>query len=154
MLTDYFSLTITSTHDLATLPLLLRGYTPSLAKLPRFLLRIATAVDFHDEKACFRSFLTELAAFYAPECLPPPPLPKSQSQSLPQPQSQLDQNPPDNNETELLLQRRRDELAWQIEHVVLPAVSQRLVGTRGMVEEGGVVEVANLRGLYRVFERC
>lgn len=39
-----------------------------------------------------------------------------------------------------------------LEHVLFPAFKARLVATKGLL--GGVVEVADLKGLYRVFERC
>jgi DNA mismatch repair protein MLH1 len=39
-----------------------------------------------------------------------------------------------------------------LENVIFPALKARLVGTKGMLT--GVTEIANLKGLYRVFERC
>ncbi|PHH70925.1 hypothetical protein CDD80_5656 [Ophiocordyceps camponoti-rufipedis] len=77
MLQEYFSLEITPAGDLVSIPLLQKGYTPSLAKLPRFLLHLGPKVVWTDEKACFDSFLRQLAAFYAPEQLPPAPPPGS-----------------------------------------------------------------------------
>ncbi len=47
---------------------------------------------------------------------------------------------------------RRAELDRVVEDVLFPAFRARLIATRGMLK--GVVEVANLKGLYRVFERC
>ena len=44
------------------------------------------------------------------------------------------------------------ELDRAIEHVLFPAVKARLVATKGLLK--AVMEVANLKGLYRVFERC
>ncbi|OAX79017.1 hypothetical protein ACJ72_06669 [Emergomyces africanus] len=70
MLEEYFSLSISEDGNLLSIPLLLKGYMPSLAKLPRFLLRLGPYVDWTDEEACFRTFLRELAAFYTPEQLP------------------------------------------------------------------------------------
>jgi len=35
---------------------------------------------------------------------------------------------------------------------MFPAFRARLVATRGLLK--GVLEIANLKGLYRVFERC
>ncbi|KAJ5226985.1 uncharacterized protein N7469_006991 [Penicillium citrinum] len=73
MLDEYFSMQISAEGELQTLPLLLKGYVPSLAKLPRFLLRLGPYVDWSGEEECFRTFLRELAAFYTPEQLPTPP---------------------------------------------------------------------------------
>lgn len=44
MLLEYFSMTITENGELATLPLMLKGYAPNLDKLPTFLLRLGTEV--------------------------------------------------------------------------------------------------------------
>ena len=73
MLSEYFMLEISANGELQTIPLLIRGYMPCLAKLPMFLLRLGPHVDWDDEKGCFHSFLSELASFYAPEALPPVP---------------------------------------------------------------------------------
>ncbi|RMZ90294.1 hypothetical protein DV736_g2482, partial [Chaetothyriales sp. CBS 134916] len=70
MLKEYFSLQISDDGQrLEAVPLLLKGYTPCMAKLPTFLLRLGPYVDWTDETACFRTFLRELAAFYVPERL-------------------------------------------------------------------------------------
>jgi hypothetical protein len=45
MLRDYFSLEISDGGELMSIPLLLKGYTPSLAKLPGFLLRLGPNVS-------------------------------------------------------------------------------------------------------------
>jgi DNA mismatch repair protein MLH1 len=47
---------------------------------------------------------------------------------------------------------RRHKLRRAVEYKLFPACKARLVATRGLLK--GVVEVANLKGLYRVFERC
>jgi len=46
MLLEYFSTTITENGELATLPLMLKGYAPNLDKLPTFLLRLGTEVNY------------------------------------------------------------------------------------------------------------
>ncbi|EEH10117.1 DNA binding protein [Histoplasma capsulatum G186AR] len=211
MLDEYFSLTISEDGNLLSIPLLLKGYMPSLAKLPRFLLRLGPYVDWTDEEACFRTFLRELAAFYTPEQLPiaplivpsssnknnnsaPPPTtkpaarksetetatssqsttsqshpspsssPSSSSESHPSNPNEPAQTPPTNSpsnppkqpsqpqrEDEAIV-RRRAQLSWTLEHVLFPSLRARLVATNDLVR--GVVEVADLKGLYRVFERC
>lgn len=45
MLRDYFSLEINDDGELVSLPLLLKGYMPSLGKLPAFLLRLGPNVS-------------------------------------------------------------------------------------------------------------
>ncbi|PGH00297.1 DNA mismatch repair protein MLH1 [Blastomyces parvus] len=221
MLEEYFSLSISEDGNLLSIPLLLKGYMPSLAKLPRFLLRLGPYVDWTDEEACFRTFLRELAAFYTPEQLPIAPLtvPSStdtsinnststpitkpiprkgetetatakpimnSSQSTPPPNEPHGATPTASSDTttrtnlttddaaelhtinnqkdppkhphphpqpeDESIIRRRTQLSWTLEHVLFPSLRARLVATNDLAR--GVVEVADLKGLYRVFERC
>lgn len=132
MLSEYFSLEISSEGELLSIPLMMKGYMPSMAKLPNFLLRLGPHIDWNDEKGCFQSLLRELASFYVPETLPP-------------------EAPKDEDEDAEIAQRR-NELHRTIENVLFPAFKARLVATKGLLK--GTIEVANLKGLYRVFERC
>ena len=145
MLKEYFSLELTDDDDpegpsLTSIPLLLKGYLPSLARLPRFLVRLGPFVDWSDEQKCFHSFLRELASFYVPEKLPSTP---SRQGAEGDADGRLE-----HEETT----KRRTEMTRVLEHVLFPAFRSRLVATTGLLK--GVVEVANLKGLYRVFERC
>ncbi|KAM5348179.1 hypothetical protein ACJ41O_008003 [Fusarium nematophilum] len=138
MLLEYFSLEISPAGELISLPLLIKGYTPPLVKLPRFLLRLGPAVDWTEEKACFESFLRELATFYVPEALP----------ALPgDPESLREEKISDE------MRQRRQHVRHAVQHVFFPAFKSRLVATKSLMEDG-VLEVASLKGLYRVFERC
>jgi len=132
MLAEYFALEITEEGELLSIPLLVKGYMPSMAKLPNFLLRLGPHVDWQDESGCFQSFLRELASFYVPEALP-----TSAAVS--------------GSDREAMIPRR-DELHRAIENTLFPAFKARLVATKSLLR--GTVEVANLKGLYRVFERC
>ena len=143
MLDEYFSLQISAEGELLSLPLLLKGYFPCLGKLPRFLLRLGPYVDWKNEEDCFRTFLRELAAFYTPEQLPPPPPPTENDGN--------EESPNIDTEDELI-RNRRLQIARMLEHVVFPALRSRLVATNRLLR--GIVEVADLKGLYRVFERC
>lgn len=136
MLLEYFSLEISADGQLLSIPLLMKDYMPSLGKLPRFLLRLGPHVDWTSEKDCFATFLRELASFYVPETLP------------------ASRGPAQEVEEDKAVAGRRAELARAVEHVLFPAFKSRLVATRAMVEAGAVKEVADLKGLYRVFERC
>ncbi|KAI9713549.1 MAG: DNA mismatch repair protein [Bogoriella megaspora] len=136
MLLEYFSLEISDEGDLLSIPLLVKGYLPSMAKLPGFLLRLGPYVDWTDEKGCFQSFLRELASFYVPEVMPPAPWTDMSKEAAEGIESAT----------------RRRHINRAIEHILFPAFKSRLVATRGLLK--GVVEVANLKGLYRVFERC
>lgn len=132
MLEEYFALEISEAGELLTIPLLLKGYMPSLAKLPSFLLGLGPHVDWTDEQGCFQSFLRELATFYTPEALPP---------------AQANGDAEDEE-----FAARRQHLHQTVENVLFPAFKSRLVATKTLLK--GTMEVANLKGLYRVFERC
>ncbi|KAI1353721.1 histidine kinase-like ATPase [Xylaria sp. FL0043] len=136
MLLEYFSLEISPAGELLSIPLLVKGYAPSMAKLPQFLLRLGPYVNWTDEKLCFESFLKELATYYVPEQLPP--LPGN---------DQVEEDVPDE------IKARRAHVRRAVEHVFFPAFKARLVATKSFMK-GGVLELANLKGLYRVFERC
>ncbi|KZF23131.1 putative DNA mismatch repair protein Mlh1 [Xylona heveae TC161] len=189
MLQEYFSLEISENGQLLSIPLLLKGYVPSMAKLPQFLLRLGPTVDWADEKNCFATFLRELASFYVPESLPPSPQQGHQdssgkdSQSTSQklrgasaagaedvslgdvgPNDDTLSERPDAMDTDREgngdeeqeeppeITARRAQLNRMVQDVLFPAFKARLVATKGLLR--GVVEVADLKGLYRVFERC
>ncbi|KAI0965184.1 histidine kinase-like ATPase [Xylaria arbuscula] len=136
MLLEYFNLEITPAGELLSIPLLVKGYAPSMAKLPQFLLRLGPYVNWTDEKLCFESFLKELATYYVPEQLPP--LPGN---------DHVEEDVSDE------IKARRAHVRRAVEHVFFPAFKARLVATKSFMK-GGVLELANLKGLYRVFERC
>ena len=138
MLVEYFNFDIDENGRLISIPLLLKGYCPSMAKLPRFLMRLGPCVDWMNEENCFHSFLKELASFYTPEQLPPFVA------------DQMDEG--SSNDPGPEIEATREEMSRLLEHVLFPAFKARLVATRGLLK--GVTEVANLKGLYRVFERC
>lgn len=177
MLLEYFSMDISADGALLSIPLLLKGYTPSLAKLPRFLMRLGPCVDWSEEKACFDSFLRELAAFYTVEQLPAFDDNANDNDdagvAMKDATDQADDEPPENQPNDLAqsnanasteteeeeeeeakaaIRARAKEVRWALEHVLFPAFRARLVATKPLLR--GVVEVADLKGLYRVFERC
>ena len=131
MLSEYFSLSISDAGEVETLPLMLKGYEPSLARLPTLLLRLGPFVNWTNEQACFRTFLKELARFYTPDRL-------ERSTGAAEKDDQLKQG--------------QQELENKLENVLFPAIRSRIVATQTMLN--GVIEIANLKGLYRVFERC
>ncbi|KAF4973522.1 hypothetical protein FZEAL_9305 [Fusarium zealandicum] len=132
MLLEYFNLEISPAGELVSLPLLVKGYTPPIVKLPRFLLRLGPAVDWSEEKACFETFVRELATFYVPEPLP----------ALPgDPESLREEDIPDD------VRVRRQHVRHAVQHIFFPAFKARLVATRSLMEDG-ILEVASLKGLY------
>ncbi|KAF2855708.1 DNA mismatch repair protein-like protein [Plenodomus tracheiphilus IPT5] len=144
LLSEYFSMDISPEGELCSIPLLMKDYTPSMAKLPQFLLRLGPHVNWNEEKGCFQTILRELASFYVPECLP---LPPSSTQS-----AQMGKGKGKAVEEDAEIELRRKKIRRAVEFAIFPACKARLVATKGLL--GGVMEVANLKGLYRVFERC
>lgn len=166
MLKEYFSLEIDDNGNLLTIPLLIKNYMPCIGKLPTFLLRLGPFVTWTDETDCFRTFLIELAAFYVPEKLPRQKQKVKAKEKDLSPAKVVDddvamvdeqrgQQPPSKDkedDEDPYTARRRHEIEYALEHVLFPAFRSRLLATQGMLQ--GVVEIANLKGLYRVFERC
>lgn len=126
---EYFSLTLSPSGAVESLPLLLRGYTPNIDRLPHFLLCLATRVDWEGEKECFETFLRELAFFYSPRPF----------------DDSGDGDDVDGAKADAAHQ------AWQLEHVLFPSF-RRTLWPRTMSTD--VSQVANLPDLFRVFERC
>ncbi|KAL7796644.1 histidine kinase-like ATPase [Trichoderma ceciliae] len=149
MLQEYFSLEITPTGELVSIPLLVKGYTPSIGKLPRFLIRLGPHVNWDDEKSCFQTFIMELATFYVPEPLPTSPTGKDERSDVNEDEEQGQED----DEALEEVRTRRQHVRWAVEHIFFPAFRSRLVATKKLME-GAVLEVASLKGLYKVFERC
>jgi DNA mismatch repair protein MLH1 len=143
LLLEYFSMEITEQGELCSIPLLMKGYTPSMAKLPQFLLRLGPHVNWNEEKGCFQTLLRELASFYVPEALPLPP--SASPDSSAEGKQKVVQEDAE-------IAARREKVQKAVEHIIFPACKARLVATKGLLN--GVMEIANLKGLYRVFERC
>ena len=138
MLHEYFSLEISPAGQLNSIPLMVKGYTPPMSKLPQFLLNLGPNVNWAGEKACFETFLKELAIFYVPEKL---------AMGSKRPRENTDEDVDEE------IQKRAKYVRWAIEHVFFPSFKLRLVATSALMD-GSVLEIANLKGLYRVFERC
>jgi DNA mismatch repair protein MLH1 len=169
MLLEYFSMTITENGELATLPLMLKGYAPNLDKLPTFLLRLGTEVDWETEIGCFETLSREFGLFYAPE--PPNFSNISTSVSNNQDDTSMDICDTDVNKDNSLLvskgssekainftdQQKKAEIArykWQIEHLIFPTLKSQFIAPKSIADNGHVLQIANLPDLYRIFERC
>ena len=68
MLEEYFGVSIASedggTIVLTKLPVILPNYQPHPSGIPLFLLRLATEVNWEEEKPCFLNIATELGLYY------------------------------------------------------------------------------------------
>ncbi|XP_044272404.1 DNA mismatch repair protein Mlh1 [Tribolium madens] len=65
MLNEYFSLNIDEGGQLVSLPLILDNYTPDIAGLPVYIVRLATEVNWETEKECFDTVAKETALYYS-----------------------------------------------------------------------------------------
>ncbi|MBN3271850.1 MLH1 protein, partial [Polyodon spathula] len=132
MLLDYFSMEIDEDGNLAGLPLLLDNYIPALEGLPMFILRLATEVNWDDEKECFESFSRECSMFYS-----------IRKQYILEDPALLEQ--------QVFL---GTSWKWTVEHVVFKAFRTLLAPPKQFTEDGSILQIANLPDLYKVFERC
>ncbi|KAF7254869.1 hypothetical protein EG68_07249 [Paragonimus skrjabini miyazakii] len=175
MLWDYFSLRIEPLKSngepaLFTLPLLLKGYVPDFDRLPIYVTRLATEVDWRDEMACFETVCCITSEFYAPNS---PLYTKSMDDDgdssddgkLPTPSTQTNQ---------VSMKPSSVRWRWIIEHVLWPALSSSLIPRRGLlysdpplsqlsrpdglsshsISSSAFFRLTNLSDLYKVFERC
>lgn len=95
-----------------------------------FLLRLATEVDWSQERPCFEGVCKELGSYYAEI---PMSLENDQAASL----------------------KLVDSVADQfVKHALFPAISFLLVPPKDFASDGTVSKMALLSSLYKVFERC
>lgn len=116
MFREYFQILL-SDGVLLTLPIFMKSVLPSEEKLPYFIYRLGTKVDYTDEKKCLKEILRQIALLYIPQKL------------------QIDM-----------------DASLVLEHVVFPELRRLFIAPEHLLKL--VVQVADLPGLYRVFERC
>ncbi|NXJ66942.1 MLH1 protein, partial [Rostratula benghalensis] len=136
MLKDYFSLEIDEEGNLIGLPLLIDNYVPPLEGLPMFILRLATEVNWDEEKECFESLSKELAMFYS-----------IRKQYILEEANQTNSQNEDSDSSSATWK-------WTVEHVLYKAFRTHLLPPKHFTEDGNILQLANLPDLYKVFERC
>ncbi|CAG8519047.1 7645_t:CDS:10 [Paraglomus brasilianum] len=162
MLLEYFSITITEDGQLVTLPLLLKNYVPKMDKLPSFLLRLGTEVNWEVEIECLETISRELGLFYAPE---PPDSDEEEDHTDGNDSEPMDimdesedfvatseQGKANNNTAEPII-AIKEKYQWQIEHLIFPALKFHFRAPRKLVDSGHVIHIASLPDLYKIFER-
>ncbi|KAM8858487.1 DNA mismatch repair protein Mlh1 [Spinachia spinachia] len=127
MLQDYFSMEIDPDGNLTGLPLLLDTYTPIMEGLPMLILRMATEVNWDNEKDCFRDLSKECSMFYS-----------IRKRYILEAEQDAEGN----------------SWRWKVEHVIFKALRSLLSPPKSFSEDGTVLQIANLPDLYKVFERC
>ena len=149
MLKEYFSIQIDVVQDpdakpgeevltLTGLPILLDGHSPSPHSLPVFLLRLATEVDWSEERPCFEGICTELARYYAE-------IPLS---------DRNEQGGEEGKGEETNLELISDSEKKFVQHTLFPALRYLLVVPKEFASDGSFCKLALLSKLYKVFERC
>ncbi|WWD02458.1 hypothetical protein V865_000497 [Kwoniella europaea PYCC6329] len=136
MIDEYFSLSISSQGAIETIPMILKGFTPNLDRLPHFLLCLGTRVNWESEKECFSTFLHELAFFYSPRPF----------SDLP-----LNADTDEGNRGEETEEEKNHQL-WQLEHTLFPSFRKHTEWPKIMMKDFNII--ANLPDLFRIFERC
>jgi DNA mismatch repair protein MLH1 len=137
MIDEYFSISLTPSGAVESIPMMLKGYTPDLDRLPNFLLCLGARVNWGDEKECFKSILKEIAYFYSPR------------------------SPSDNSDSDEVGEEREQggggeekHKRWQLEHILWPSMRRYTHWKRESLSNGDLKQVANLPDLFRIFERC
>ncbi|KAJ1658937.1 DNA mismatch repair protein Mlh1 [Dispira simplex] len=153
MLDEYFYMIITSDGQLATLPLVIPGYNPNLLKLPLFLLRLATAVNWESEKPCFKDLCREFAKFYSPA----PPLPLSVETHIRE--TMPTSSSPGHPDLDKALDKAWDSPEIQtyrdtLQHTVFPCFKAHFYAPASLVDTQTTLQLADLPDLYKIFERC
>ncbi len=139
LLSTYFGIKITdassssassassSSGTLSAIPEIIEGFRPAPEALPMFLLRLATEVQWDDEKMCFSSIALELARLYS---FIPHAFAEDGSLTLSKENSAFVLN----------------DLMPALKHFLIPQVI--------FTDDDTVLQVADLESLYKVFERC
>lgn len=143
MLDDYFSIKIKrvvrnedgqeqAEYYLEALPMLIEDLEPDLVELPMFLLRLVSAVDWKDEKACIDSICNEIAQFYSIKNT-----------------TNLDMDVDRKSSSG----SKEPKESWRIEHVIYKAFKNFLLPSKENAKHVKY-KLVDTTALYKVFERC
>ncbi|KAG0003525.1 DNA mismatch repair protein, partial [Modicella reniformis] len=143
---------------LSAIPMMIKGYIPNLEKLPDFLWRMGSEVDWTAEKACFQTLSRELAIFYSTQ-------PERIQDSLTEEEEEDEKEEnhvDDNNEnrggghTHKSPQEIQDsQFQHMVKALIFPAFKKQFIPPKALIENSGmVVQIAQVKDLYKVFERC
>ncbi|GAB5590145.1 DNA mismatch repair protein [Umbelopsis nana] len=157
MLHEYFSIKISDNGELLSLPMLIKNYVPTMDKLPLFLLRLGTEVDWDSEKGCFNTMAKELALFFSAE----PPLREDSDMAESNANEQEEDRPLSDADSAFraAYEKEHKTYRWQVENLIFPALKYQFAAPKSLAASSGpgsghVVQLANLRDLYKIFGRC
>ncbi|CAM9555150.1 unnamed protein product [Laminaria digitata] len=168
---------------LSSLPLLLEGHSPVPEGLPMFLLRLATEVDWTEERTCFEGVAAELALFYStlpldqgeeetdtPAATPTTPRsrfaaqeasPRAPGTTPVSRKGKASRQSPAAGAGAGATGTGREDAGLAsaaatsvVQHVLYPAFRWALMPPKTFAADGTVMQLACLERLYKVFERC
>ncbi|KAF9134519.1 DNA mismatch repair protein [Mortierella sp. 14UC] len=152
MLKEYFSICITNDGKLSAIPMMIKGYVPNLEKLSDFLWRLGSEIDWTSEKGCFQTLARELAIFYStqPERVEDPFMDNGDDDD------EKDENEGESDHNKKTPQEIQDALfQHMVSSLIFPALKRHFIPPKALIEQSGmVVQVAQVKDLYKVFERC
>ena len=138
MFDEYFQIRLSYDSEnrpvLESLPMLLPEVKPSLLKLPYFLYRLGARVNYNSEKDCLREVMEQIALLYIPDAIP---------------RFEICLN---STTTAEVLSSKKSEMNHILETQLFPAMKQRFLAPNYL--SPNILQIADLPGLYRVFERC
>ncbi|KAG8461227.1 hypothetical protein KFE25_002416 [Diacronema lutheri] len=146
MLDEYLSVGIVG-GCIYSLPQLISGYVPPLCQLPRFVVELATEVDWTAEAPCFAGLASALGALYAVRAAD---VPGSGAPAGEVADGAASVAAPAASGAQL------EGHEWTIRHVLLPRLQRGacFAPPRRCAFDGSVTQVACTQTLYRIFERC
>ena len=168
ILSECFSINVSSEGMLETLPLLLDGYEPSEIRLPGFILGLGHGVEWKDEESYVNDISRLLSDLYSlpdedvEEEVEVAEVIKDQRGTEDCGDQRL-QTKCNDDRAEVCTEKKRDdngyceidpELEKVVAHVLIPALRTFWVPTRDRASDGSIVELTRLEQLYKVFERC
>lgn len=93
-------------------------------------------MSWEDEQECLNGILKEIALLYVPDMVP-----KVDTSEVSLSESKKAQ-----------LIDKKENISSLLENILFPCIKRRFLAPRHILKD--VVEIANLPGLYKVFERC
>ncbi|KAG0346415.1 DNA mismatch repair protein [Podila humilis] len=152
MLREYFSICISENGLLTAIPMMLKGYIPNMEKLPDLLWRLGSEVNWSAEKECFQTVSRQLAIFYSTQ---PERVEECEQEEEDQSFELSDYTTHKNHAPKSVQSVQDARFQHMISTVVFPALKKNFVPPKSLIERTGiVVQVAHVKDLYKVFERC
>lgn len=144
LLDDYFSIRISGSSpnhaNLITLPFVFRGIAPDMKVLPHFFHKMATLVNWDDEKPCLVGIASHLAELFAYHWTPWNGLQESEVGASAEEDAEGDKD-----------EQRRD---WVLQHVLFKCLRTDYHPPKSLNGRNVVRQLTSLPKLYSVFERC